>query len=72
MSGFYPLVFVNIQKSRHCLVTGKTNILMSLRCGGTQVSQISKKKYPHNGDLFLFVLLFKLSSKEVIVLRILE
>lgn len=54
MSGFYPSVFVNIQKSRHCLVTGKMNILMSLRCGGTLVSQKYKKKHPHNGDLFVF------------------
>lgn len=70
MSGFYPSVFVNIQNSRHCLVTGKMNILMSLRCGGTHVSQKYKKKYIHIMEICLS--LVRLSSNERTVLVVLE
>lgn len=56
MSGFYPSVFVNIQKSRHCLCDWKDEHFNESEVWRNPCfTKKYKKKHPLNAFLFVFI-----------------
>lgn len=70
MSGFYPSVFVNIQKSRHCLCDWKDEHFNESEVWRNPCFTKNIRKNIHIMHFCLF--LFRLTSKETIVLVLLE